>query len=326
MSDSVELVITPRSRDLGDGFTVRRILPYARRRHVGPFVFFDHMGPMTFAPGQGLDVRPHPHIGLATVTYLFEGEIMHRDSLGVVQPIRPGDVNWMVAGSGIVHSERTRDSVRSSGAQLHGIQSWLALPKGHEETAPAFWHYPAAGLPQIEFTGCRMRLIAGKAFNAVSPVETFAPMFYLSAELQPGAALPLPDDEERALYIVEGAITLDGKACEAGTMLVLKPGTQPRITAQAAARIMLLGGAPLVELCLQLARADRTGQARLARGAIRSGARRDRIYSAARGLNLLSGVLQHYFPGQRGGSHDPSEACRSVAPPGLYRWRLGWCR
>lgn len=245
MPNSIELAITPRSRDLGDGFVVRRILPYAKRRHVGPFVFFDHMGPVTFEPGQGLDVRPHPHIGLATVTYLFEGEIMHRDSLGVVQPIRPGDVNWMVAGSGIAHSERTRDSVRSSGARLHGIQSWLALPQAHEETAPDFRHHPAASLPQIEFTGCRMRLIAGKAFGTTSPVETFAPMFYLSAEQQPGAALPLPDDEERAVYIVDGAVTLDDEGYDAGTMLVLKPGAQPRVTAQAATRIMLLGGAPL---------------------------------------------------------------------------------
>ncbi len=245
MPESVELVISPRRRDLGDGFTVRRILPYAKRRHIGPFVFFDHMGPVDFGPGQGLDVRPHPHIGLATVTYLFEGEIMHRDSLGVVQPIHPGDVNWMVAGRGIAHSERTRDSVRSAGARLHGIQSWLALPQAHEETAPDFRHHPEASLPQLEFAGCRMRLIAGNAFNATSPVETFAPMFYLSADLQPGAALPVPEDEERALYIVEGAITVDGAACEAGTMLVLRPGTQPRITAQAASRIMLLGGAPL---------------------------------------------------------------------------------
>lgn len=190
--DSVDLVIAPRTRDLGDGFTVRRILPYAKRRHVGPFVFFDHMGPVQFEPGQGLDVRPHPHIGLATVTYLFEGEIMHSDSLGVVQPIRPGDVNWMVAGSGIVHSERTREAIRSEGARLHGIQSWLALPRPYEETDPAFRHHPARSLPEIEQNGARLRLIAGKAFGATSPVETFAPMFYLDADLGSGATAPYP--------------------------------------------------------------------------------------------------------------------------------------
>jgi redox-sensitive bicupin YhaK (pirin superfamily) len=246
MSEAVDLIITPRSRDLGEGFMVRRILPYAKRRHVGPFVFFDHMGPADFAPGQGLDVRPHPHIGLATVTYLFEGEIMHRDSLGVVQPIRPGDVNWMVAGRGIVHSERTRDELRRSGSALHGIQSWLALPQSQEETAPDFRHHPAASLPEIELPGVRMRLIAGKAFGAASPVQVFAPMFYLDAVLDDEAVLPLPEEyEERAVYVAIGMVVLDGERYEAGSMLVLKPGSRPRITAQGPARLMLLGGAPL---------------------------------------------------------------------------------
>lgn len=246
MPEAVDLIITPRSRDLGEGFMVRRILPYAKRRHVGPFVFFDHMGPVEFAPGHGLDVRPHPHIGLATVTYLFEGEIMHRDSLGVVQPIRPGDVNWMVAGRGIVHSERTRDDLRRSGTALHGIQSWLALPQSQEETAPDFKHHPAASLPEVELPGARMRLIAGKAFGAASPVQTFAPMFYLDAVLDDEAVLPLPEDyEERALYVAIGMVVLDGERYEAGSMLVLKPGSRPRITAQGPARLMLLGGAPL---------------------------------------------------------------------------------
>lgn len=246
MSEAVDLVITPRSRDLGEGFMVRRILPYAKRRHVGPFVFFDHMGPADFAPGHGLDVRPHPHIGLATVTYLFEGEIMHRDSLGVVQPIRPGDVNWMVAGRGIVHSERTRDELRRSGAALHGIQSWLALPQAHEETAPDFRHHPAASLPEIERPGARMRLIAGAAFGAVSPVHTFAPMFYLDVILDDEAVLPLPEDyEERAVYVAIGMVMLDGERYEAGSMLVLKPDSHPQIVAQGPARLMLLGGAPL---------------------------------------------------------------------------------
>jgi redox-sensitive bicupin YhaK (pirin superfamily) len=246
MSEAVDLIITPRSRDLGEGFMVRRILPYAKRRHVGPFVFFDHMGPADFAPGQGLDVRPHPHIGLATVTYLFEGEIMHRDSLGVVQPIRPGDVNWMVAGRGIVHSERTRDELRRSGSALHGIQSWLALPQSQEETAPDFRHHPAASLPEIELPGVRMRLIAGEAFGAASPVQVFAPMFYLDAVLDDEAVLPLPEEyEERAAYVAIGMVVLDGERYEAGSMLVLKPGSRPRITAQGPARLMLLGGAPL---------------------------------------------------------------------------------
>ncbi len=246
MSEAIDLVITPRSRDLGEGFMVRRILPYAKRRHVGPFVFLDHMGPADFPPGHGLDVRPHPHIGLATVTYLFEGEIMHRDSLGVVQPIRPGDVNWMVAGRGIVHSERTRDELRRSGSALHGIQSWLALPQTHEETAPDFRHHPAASLPEIERPGARMRLIAGAAFGAVSPVQTFAPMFYLDVVLDDEAVLPLPGEyEERAVYVAIGMVVLDGERYEAGSMLVLKPGSQPRIIAQGPARLMLLGGAPL---------------------------------------------------------------------------------
>lgn len=246
LSDSIDLVISPRLRDLGDGFTVRRILPYARRRSVGPFVFLDHMGPVQFAKDQGLDVRPHPHIGLATITYLFEGEIMHRDSLGVVQPIRPGDVNWMVAGRGIVHSERTRPELRPTGPVLHGIQSWIALPKADEETEPSFQHHPEAKLPEIILPGVTLRLIAGRAYGAISPVRTFAPIFYLDARLSSGATLVIPDEyEERAIYVAEGAVTLDGKICEAGTMLIFKPGTQPQIGAQMPARLMLLGGAPL---------------------------------------------------------------------------------
>jgi redox-sensitive bicupin YhaK (pirin superfamily) len=209
-------------------------------------VFFDHMGPAQFAPGQGLDVRPHPHIGLATVTYLFEGEIMHRDSLGVVQPIRPGDVNWMVAGRGIVHSERTRPELRQTGAGLHGIQSWFALPRSHEETEPSFRHHPASSLPEIEKPGVRLRLIAGKAFGAEAPPQTFAPMFYLDAQLGDGATLPLPEDyEERAIYVAIGAVVLDGTVYESGSMLVLKPDSRPKIVARGPARLMLLGGAPL---------------------------------------------------------------------------------
>lgn len=246
LPDSVDMVITPRLRDLGEGFNVRRVLPVAKRRHVGPFVFFDHMGPVQFGPGNGLDVRPHPHIGLATVTYLFEGEIMHRDSLGVVQPIRPGDVNWMVAGKGIVHSERTRPEIRQSGAPLHGIQSWFALPQSHEETEPAFHHHPASTLPEIEKPGAHLRLIAGTAFGATAPAKTFAPMFYLDAQLQDGAAVPLPEGyEEQAVYVAIGRAMLDGMVFESGSMLVLKPGARPQIIADGPARLMLLGGAPL---------------------------------------------------------------------------------
>jgi redox-sensitive bicupin YhaK (pirin superfamily) len=246
LPDAIEMVITPRLRDLGEGFNVRRVLPFAKRRHVGPFVFFDHMGPAQFEPGQGLDVRPHPHIGLATVTYLFEGEIMHRDSLGVVQPIRPGDVNWMVAGLGIAHSERTRPELRKTGAPLHGIQSWFALPKTHEEAEPTFHHHPASSLPEIEKPGARLRLIAGKAFGNEAPPQTFAPMFYVDAQLSHDAIAPLPDEhEERAVYVAIGEMVLDGTVYESGSMLVLKPGSQPKITARGSARLMLLGGAPL---------------------------------------------------------------------------------
>ncbi len=246
LPDSVDMLITPRTRDLGEGFTVRRVLPYAKRRHVGPFVFFDHMGPVQFAPGQGLDVRPHPHIGLATVTYLFEGEIMHRDSLGVVQPIRPGDVNWMVAGRGIAHSERTRAELRQSGAPLHGIQSWFALPKAYEETEPTFHHHPSSSLPEIEKPGVRLRLIAGSAFGATSLAQTFTPMFHLDPQMGNRATLPLPDGyEEQAVYVAIGEVQLEGQVYGEGAMLVLKPGARPAITARGAARLMLLGGAPL---------------------------------------------------------------------------------
>ena len=203
---AISIVIEPRTRDLG-GFTVGRVLPFAKRRTVGPFIFFDEMGPAAFPPGAGIDVRPHPHIGLATVTYLFEGEIRHRDSLGMDQVIRPGDVNWMTAGRGIAHSERTDDEPRKNGQKMHGIQSWVALPEASEETDPAFHHHPKSSLPVIERPGLLMRLIAGSAFGETSPAKTFSPMFYLGAEAEAGADIPLPDDhEERALYILDGAV------------------------------------------------------------------------------------------------------------------------
>jgi redox-sensitive bicupin YhaK (pirin superfamily) len=243
----IELVIEPRERDLG-GFSVRRVLPSAKRRMVGPFIFFDQMGPTLFAPGQGIDVRPHPHIGLATVTYLFEGEIIHRDSLGSLQAIRPGAVNWMIAGSGIVHSERTDPERRRTGAALHGIQSWVALPAAAEETAPSFRHYPAEMLPVVARDGVTVRLIAGTAFDLTSPVAVFSPMFYADADFGAGAVLDLPaEHRERAIYVVDGDVTAAGQSVVAGTMAVFAPDAAIAIRAARPARAMLLGGAPFAE-------------------------------------------------------------------------------
>lgn len=245
MPDPVELVIKPRSRDLG-GFEVARVLPYARRRSVGPFIFFDCMGPNTFGAGEGIDVRPHPHIGLATVTYLFEGEIMHRDSLGYEQPIRPGDVNWMTAGRGIVHSERTRDEIRNSESRLFGIQSWVALPKNAEESDPGFFHHPENTLPEIENDGVRMRMIAGTAYGIESPVVTASPMFYLDVHLDAGAMVDMTDEHrERAVYVVEGDIAVAGQTYGANEILVLAEDTDVTFTSANGARVMLLGGAPI---------------------------------------------------------------------------------
>ena len=241
----IELTIASRERDIG-GFSVRRVLPSAARRLVGPFIFFDEMGPADFPAGRGIDVRPHPHIGLATVTYLFEGEILHRDSLGFVQAIRPGAVNLMVAGRGIVHSERTGPDERKRGTRLHGIQSWIALPQAREETEPAFHHHPADSLPVIEREGARLRLIAGEAFGKRSPVETFSPLFYVEAELAQGARLQLPADfRERAVYVVTGAASVAGRSIEASTMAVFAEAAEVALTAEAETRLMLLGGEPL---------------------------------------------------------------------------------
>lgn len=245
MSGAVSLVIEPRPRDLG-GFEVRRLLPFAKRRMVGPFVFFDHAGPSALPAGQGIDVRPHPHIGLATVTYLFEGEIHHRDSLGCVQPIRPGDVNWMTAGAGIVHSERTGPEERARDTRLHGIQSWIGLPLAHEAAEPAFHHHPAASLPVIQQEGVTMRLIAGTAYGRSSPVAVFSETFYLDARLETGATLTLPEEHpERALYIVEGAVEIAGSRFQAGRMVVFEAGDSVTVMAAEASHLMLLGGAPL---------------------------------------------------------------------------------
>ena len=242
---AVELVIAPRLRDLG-GFTVRRILPYAKRRMIGPFIFLDEMGPAALPAGQGLDVAPHPHIGLATVTYLFEGAIVHRDSLGSTQTIRPGAVNWMTAGRGIVHSERSGDEERARDKKLHGMQSWIALPLDCEETAPAFKHHAADALPVIEDDGLWMRLIAGSAYGETAPIEVFSDLFYLHAELEAGASVALPaEHEERAAYVVSGAVTLEGEDYGPATMMVVRPGAAAELTAAEASRVMLLGGAPL---------------------------------------------------------------------------------
>jgi redox-sensitive bicupin YhaK (pirin superfamily) len=243
-----ELVLDPPTRDLGDGFQVRRALPSAKRRIVGPFVFFDQMGPVTLRDGQALDVRPHPHIGLATVTYLFDGEIMHRDSLGTVQPIQPGAVNWMTAGRGIVHSERTPPEKRRAGEKLFGIQAWVALPKANEESEPAFAHVPAEKLPVIEEKGVRLRLIAGTLFGRSAPFPVFSPMFYLDASLAAGQRLAVPDDyAERAVYIVEGRIAIAGTDYEAGKLLIFPTGGTIAIAAVAPSRLMLLGGATMDE-------------------------------------------------------------------------------
>jgi redox-sensitive bicupin YhaK (pirin superfamily) len=243
---ALEIVVVPRTRDLGDGFEVRRVLPSVKRRMVGPFVFFDQMGPIAFTGGRRLDVRPHPHIGLATVTYLFEGEIMHRDSIGTVQSILPGAVNWMTAGRGIAHSERSPTPPGADAGRLFGIQSWVALPKRHEETAPSFTHQTPAELPVIEGEGVRLRVIAGALYSMRSPTPTFSDMFYADAMLDAGARLNFPaEHEERAAYIVTGDIELAGERFAAGQLLVFRPGDAIPIRAAGAARLLLLGGEPM---------------------------------------------------------------------------------
>jgi redox-sensitive bicupin YhaK (pirin superfamily) len=242
----IDLVIVPRAHDIG-GFEVRRALPATERQMVGPFIFFDQMGPGEFLAGRGLDVRPHPHIGLATVTYLFEGSIMHRDSLGSQQLIVPGDVNWMTAGSGIVHSERTDAALRTQNNGLFGIQSWIALPKPAEEEAAGFAHHPAATLPLLEDGGTRLRLIAGDGWGACSPVSARWPLFYADATLRPRAALPLPAQyEERGAYVVHGAVEVAGVSFEAGRMLLFKAGDDLALQAgPSGARLLMLGGAAM---------------------------------------------------------------------------------
>jgi redox-sensitive bicupin YhaK (pirin superfamily) len=241
-------VIDQRRRDLG-GFEVGRVLPFTRRHMVGPFIFFDHIGPKHFSPGfpKSVDVRPHPHIGLATVTYLFAGEIMHRDSLAFQQPIQPDEVNWMVAGRGITHSERF-EKARADGGPLHGIQAWVALPNEHEETEPSFTHYGADALPVHEDGGVRTRLLAGDAFGLRSGVQTHSPLFYAHWEVDNGKRIALPESyPERAIYIASGEVTAGGQVHGAGRMLVFEPGEDTTVEATARATLMALGGDPVGE-------------------------------------------------------------------------------
>jgi redox-sensitive bicupin YhaK (pirin superfamily) len=244
--DMIELLIHQRRRDLG-GFEVGRVLPYQGGRMVGPFIFFDHMGPVDFPPGipRSTDVRPHPHIGLSTITYLLEGEIMHRDSVGSEQPIRPGEVNWMTAGRGITHSERF-ERARREGGTMNGIQAWIALPDEHEETEPSFAHYDGEQLPIIEETGVRLRLIAGEAYGAKAGASVYSPLFYVHAHLQTGASVTLPREySERAAYVITGAVEIGNECIPAGQMAVFVAGADLRIKAMEAADIMLLGGEPI---------------------------------------------------------------------------------
>lgn len=240
----IETVIAPRSRDIGD-LEVRRALPFAKRRMVGPFIFFDQMGPAEFVLGRGMDVRPHPHINLATVTYLFEGEIIHRDSLGTEIAIRPGAVNWMTAGRGIVHSERTAPERRRDGERLFGLQTWVALPAAHEETAPSFVHTEADALPVIEDGGASVRLIVGRAWGRTSPVEVFSDTLFADATLEPGAQLPLDAaHEERAIYTVRGEVEIGGDRFPPGQLVVLRSGQALTVRSVGAepARLVVIGG------------------------------------------------------------------------------------
>ena len=239
------IVLNPNLRDLG-GLRVQRLLPAFPHRMVGPFIFFDHFGPAAFGPGNGADVRPHPHIGLATVTYLFDGAMMHRDSLGTVQRIEPGDVNWMTAGIGIVHSERTPPEERAAGHRLHGLQTWVALPKDREAVEPSFSHHPKRSLPQISLPGVTLRLLAGSAFGSKAPTPTFSPIFYVAVEMEKGATFDLPPEhEERGVYVVEGEVSVDGLNLPPHHLALLPAGETVRIAAASPARVALLGGAKM---------------------------------------------------------------------------------
>lgn len=247
MNDGISRIIEPRAHDLGGGFRVRRVLPFHAQRMVGPFIFFDHFGPAEYAPEEGFDVRPHPHIGLATVTYLFDGAIRHRDSLGTDIVIRPGAVNWMTAGHGIVHSERTPDAERSAGQRLHGLQTWVALPATHEACPPAFAHHPSSTLPEFEHKGARMKVLAGEAYGQVSPVGFPWPILYVAIEADEGANLILPNSlaEERALYLVTGKAAIEGETFGEGEMLVLEEGVDVAVRLEPGTKAVICGGAPM---------------------------------------------------------------------------------
>jgi redox-sensitive bicupin YhaK (pirin superfamily) len=241
----IEMVIEARRKDLG-GFEVGRILPFAKRRMVGPFIFLDHMGPADFQPGRGVDVRPHPHIGLSTVTYLFEGELIHKDSLGSDQGIRPGEVNWMTAGKGITHSERTDLLRRETGARMHGMQAWVALPEAREEVEPSFHHHPGADMPAYQGEGLYARLIAGEAYGATSKVRTLSPLFYVHWEMGPEVKTTPPKGySERALYVARGSIEIGDRTIHAGQMAVLEKTAEPVVRSLEASTVMLLGGEPV---------------------------------------------------------------------------------
>ncbi len=244
MSEQIDLVINARARDLGGGFKVRRVLPWHKRRMVGPFIFFDHFGPVDYPPGKGFDVRPHPHIGLATVTYLYEGAIAHRDTVGSDITIRPGAVNWMVAGKGIVHSERTPEAERNAGMRLHGIQTWVALPKANETDEPSFTHHPEDTLPRFDLGGADAQVLAGTAFGHHSPVEFPWGIWYVGASAPQGARFDIPADaaEERAVYVAGGSVTIAGETFENGTMIILTPGEAVAVEAAPGSFFMLAGG------------------------------------------------------------------------------------
>ena len=238
---AIELLIEPREKDLG-GFSVRRVLPAKQRRMVGPWIFFDHMGPADFAAGEGINVRPHPHINLATVTYLFEGEILHRDSLGSHQPIRPGDVNLMVAGKGITHSERERPEITATAHRLNGLQLWLALPEADEEIEPAFYHYPDADIPRVDVDGVPVRVIMGSAYGKTSPVKVYADTLYVEAHLRAGQRINVPDAEERAVYVAEGELTANETAIPEYAMAVFSDAPGIELTATRDSRVAIVGG------------------------------------------------------------------------------------
>lgn len=241
---AIEAILNPRVTDLG-GFSVRRLLPTAKRRMVGPWIFFDDMGPADFPAGEGINVRPHPHIGIATVTYLFEGEILHRDSVGSFQAIRPGDINLMVAGRGITHSERERREITETDHRLHGLQLWLALPEDQEESEPDFHHYPSDDIPAVEVNGVPVRVMMGSAYGVTSPVRQFSETLYLEATLKAGQTLALPDATERAVYVAQGALSAHGSELPTHSMTVFTPEPGVAITATEATRIALIGGEPL---------------------------------------------------------------------------------